>query len=153
MGPTTCQRPSSWLKLHKALGVPGGGVSPLSGLGRLGKQMGAGKSKLVGPSVCTVMTTGKSKSVGRTPGSRSGGTGAMPTWPPRAPSSAKRESAGTVMATPSSSGCSATTSGGKAMTVSSVWLTGCKEPGAIRGRKASPTLLSCPATDSHALPT
>ena len=67
--------------------LPRRNTTPVFGFGKFGKQIGAGTSKLVAPSVCTVITSGNSSSSGNCPGIRSGGTGAMPTWPPGVPSS------------------------------------------------------------------
>jgi len=57
-----------------------------------------------GSVVCTVITMGSSNPGGSGPGNRSGGTGAMPTLPPRVPSSLNSELAGTVIDTPASAG-------------------------------------------------
>src|SRR5262249_3104326 len=98
--------------------VPGGHGLPKVGFGKFGKQTGAGLSKFSGPSVCTVMTRGSSTPGGSGPGKRSGGTGAMPTFPPRVPSSLNNEFAGTVMLTPASAGLFAITLGGNEIVVS-----------------------------------
>ena len=49
---------------------------------------------------------------------RSGGTGAMPTIPPRAPPSVYSESAGTIRCTPARCGCCASTDAGNVIVVS-----------------------------------
>src|SRR5438067_696685 len=103
-------------------------------LRRLGKHTGAGLSKFNAPSVCTVMTSGKSSPGGNGPGNRSGGTGAIPTFPPRVPSSLNSEFAGTVIVTPANAGLFAVTDGGKVMIVFVFMLTGCKVPAVISGR-------------------
>ena len=56
---------------------------PVVGSAKFGNFTGAGLSKFSGPSVCTVMTSGGVAPSGKGPGKRSGGTGAMPTFPPR----------------------------------------------------------------------
>src|SRR5262245_49996763 len=45
IGPTISNRPVSWLKLQSAVFDPAGRGLPVAGLGRLGKQTGAGLSK------------------------------------------------------------------------------------------------------------
>src|SRR5580765_3983563 len=131
MGPWSSHWPLSWLKDHNALFAPAGSFSPVSGSGKLGKRTGTGLSKLLGPSVWTVMTSGNPRPGGSGPGNRSGGTGAMPTLPPRVPLSLNSELAGTVIETPAKAGLLAITDGGKVIRVSSVALTGCKVPATI----------------------
>src|SRR5262245_59641879 len=114
--------------------VPGGQGLPRVGFDKLGKQTGAGLSKFSGPSVCTVMTIGRSAPGGSGPGKRSCGTGAIPTFPPRVPSSLNSELAGTVMLTPTSAGLFAMTLGGNEIVVSVVMLTGCSVPTVISGK-------------------
>src|SRR5215475_635112 len=104
--------------------VPGGQGLPKVGFDKFGKQTGAGLSKFSGPSVCTVITSGSSAPGGSGPGKRSGGTGAIPTLPPRVPSSLNSELAGTVMLTPASAGLFATTLAGNEIVVFCVMLTG-----------------------------
>src|SRR5258707_15500169 len=119
--------------------------------------MGTGLSKFKGPSVCTVITMGSSNPGGRGPGKRSGGTGAIPTFPPRVPSSLNNEFAGTMIDTPASAGLFEITEGGKLMAVSAVMLTGCNVSAVISGKKIWPVppakLFVLPATASQALPT
>ena len=55
-----------------------------------GKHAPTGLSKFV-PVDCTVMTRGSFSPSGSGPGSRSGGTGAIPTMPPRVPFSLNSE--------------------------------------------------------------
>lgn len=157
MLPCTSQRPVSWLKLQSADLAPGGRFWPVTGSGRFGNRTGTGSLKFDGPSVWMVMTSGRANPGGSGEGMRSGSTGAMPTWPPRVPSSAKSALGGTVRLTPASSGCSASTAGGKVTVVGSVALTGRNVPALTRGRKISPVpparLLVRPGTAVKVLPT
>src|SRR6185503_12310526 len=121
--PTTIHSPISWSKLQRAVFSPGPRSLPVTGFGRLGKRTGTGRSKFSEPEVCTVITSGKFSPGGKGPGRRSGGTGAMPTLPPRVPLALKSEFAGTVSVTPASAGLFDETEDGKVMTVSFVMLT------------------------------
>ena len=157
MPPTSSHTPFLWLKEINEPWVPGGHGFPVVGFGRFGKQTGAGLSKFSPPSVCTVITSGSCAPGGRGPGNRSGGTGEMPTLPPRVPSSLNSELAGTVMLTPAKAGLFATTNGGNETVVSLVRLTACSVPAVISGRYICPVppakLSIRPATASQALPT
>jgi hypothetical protein len=104
--------------------LPGGGNKPFPESGRFGKHAGTGRSKFKAPSLWTVITNGSSNPGGNGPGNRSGGTGAMPTRPPRVPLSLKSALAGTLISTPASAGFAATTSTGKVTFVSCAVLTG-----------------------------
>src|SRR3954451_13751574 len=92
--PATSQSPVSWLNDTRLLLAPGASPSVL------GRQIGAGWSKFVPRSDWTVTTRLGSMPGGNGPGSRSGGTTARPTLPPRDPSSEYRASAGTVTSAP-----------------------------------------------------
>ncbi len=141
MGPLMTQSPMSWSNDHSALFAPGGSASrspspSRSSTGRFGNVAGIGTSKLVGIAppgvdgpVCTVITRGRFNPGGSGPGMRSGGTGAMPTVPPRVPSSAKSALAGTMTFTPANSGNWSSTAGAKVTSVSCSMLTGCSVPG------------------------
>src|SRR5690349_11919373 len=108
--------------------VPGASFRPVIESGRFGKQTGAGLSKFRAPSVCKVITRAGVTPGGSGPGNRSGGTGAIPTLPPRLPSSLKSELAGTVTETPARAALLATTEAGKVIVESTVLLTGCSVP-------------------------
>lgn len=74
MGPITSHSPVSWLKLHRAVLLPGGSPSTF------GKRAGAGTSKFSPPWVWIVNTIENDRPAGSGAGSRSGATGAIPTF-------------------------------------------------------------------------
>src|SRR5262245_49796589 len=121
--PTLSQMPFLWLNETSVRLLPGSGTCFVAGSGRFGKHTGAGRSKLSAPSVWTVITSAVSIPDGNGPGSRSGGTGARPTLPPRTPLAAKSAFAGTVIETPASAGFASTTEDGIEMVVSLLGLT------------------------------
>lgn len=92
----------------------------MSGSGRFGKHAGTGLSNSFPPIDCTVITMGSFNPWGSGPGSRSGGTGAIPTIPPWVPFSLYSEPAGTMSWTSPNSGCAASTDGAMWITVG--WL-------------------------------